>query len=198
MRGNLFGFLSSHPLAPLVSLHHLDAVDPIFPNMSRADAMGHLFKAVNVDPGRILQQTVCYDPSNSLTVSVAWGYAIQVFEGNEHLPDLLSPQRTFMPWRRRASIDASLYMFKTREYSKDPCKRPVIFFLESVLPEKGGVWSYYIEHKVEECVRSNAIKNLTRVKVFSKTLALDIEQVLLNWFEFYLRFISSCDGLFTF
>lgn len=199
MRGNLFGLLSSHPLAPLVSLHHLDAVDPIFPNMSRTLAMGHLFEAMNVDPGRILQQTVCYDPSNSLTVSVAWGYAIQVFEGNEYLPDLLSPQRTFMPWKRSASIDASRYMFKTREYSKDPCKRPVIFFLETVIPDKGGVWSYYTRHMVEECDRPNAIKNLTRVKVFSKTLELDMEQVLLmNWFEFAFQFIISCDGLFTF
>ncbi|KAF5454664.1 hypothetical protein F2P56_024312 [Juglans regia] len=177
MRGNLFGLLSSHPLAPLVSLHHLDAVDPIFPNMSRTLAMGHLFEAVNVDPGRILQQTVCYDPSNSLTVSVAWGYTVQVFEGNEYLPDLLSPQRTFMPWKRSASIDASRYMFKTREYSKDPCKRPVIFFLESVIPDKGGVWSYYTGHMVEECDKPNAIKNLTRVTVFSKTLELDMEQM---------------------
>ncbi|KAM1651781.1 hypothetical protein ACFX1X_004516 [Malus domestica] len=33
MRGNLFGMLSAHLLSPLVSLHHLEAVDPIFPNL---------------------------------------------------------------------------------------------------------------------------------------------------------------------
>ncbi|EEF46670.1 transferase, transferring glycosyl groups, putative [Ricinus communis] len=31
MRGNLFGMLSAHPLSPLLSLHHLDAADPLFP-----------------------------------------------------------------------------------------------------------------------------------------------------------------------
>jgi hypothetical protein len=184
MRGNLFGMLSSHPLSPLLSLHHLDALEPIFPNISRTQAMGRLFEAVNADPARILQQSVCYDPSNSLTISVAWGYAIQVFDGNESLPDLLSLQRTFTPWKRSINIDASHYMFKMREYPKDPCKRPVIFFLESVIPDKGVVWSYYTRHVVKECVRPSAVKNLKRIKVISQMLELDIEQVLLNLFKY--------------
>lgn len=184
MRGNLFGMLSSHPLSPLLSLHHLDAVEPIFPNISRTQAMGHLFEAVNADPARILQQTVCYDPSNSLTISVAWGYAIQMFNGNESLPDLLSLQKTFMPWKRSVTIGASHYMFNLRDYPKDPCKRPVIFFLESVRPDIGGVWSYYTRHVVKECVRPDAIKNLKRIKVLSQRLELDIEQVLPNWFKY--------------
>ncbi|CAN6689223.1 unnamed protein product [Malus baccata var. baccata] len=33
MRENLFGMLSAHLLSPLVSLHHLEVVDPIFPNL---------------------------------------------------------------------------------------------------------------------------------------------------------------------
>ncbi|KAE8075755.1 hypothetical protein FH972_014443 [Carpinus fangiana] len=177
MRGNLFGMLSSHPLSPLLSLHHLDAVEPIFPNMSRTQAMGHLFEAVNADPARILQQTVCYDPSNSLTISVAWGYAIRMFNGNESLLDLLSLQKTFMPWKRSVTIGASHYMFNSRDYPKDPCKRPVIFFLESVRPDKGGVWSYYTRHVVKECVRPDSIKNLKRIKVISQRLELDIEQM---------------------
>lgn len=182
MRGNLFGMLSSHPLAPLVSLHHVDAVEPIFPNMSRTRAMGHLFEAVNVDPARTLQKTVCYDPTNSLTIAVAWGYAVQVFEGNEFLPDLLLPQRTFTPWRRSIAIDVSHFMFKMRDYPKDPCKRPVVFFLENVISDKGGVWSYYTRNTVKDCVGPNAIRNLKRIRVFSKELELDIEQVLHNWF----------------
>lgn len=177
MRGSLFGMLSSHPLSPLLSLHHLDAVEPIFPNMSRTQAIERLFEAVNVDPARVLQQTVCYDRLNSLTVSVAWGYAIQVFNGNEFLPDLLSMQKTFMPWKRGVTVDASRYMFNLREYPKDPCKRPVVFFLESIVPDKSGIWSYYTRHKVKECVIPNAIKNLNGIRVFSEKLELDIEEM---------------------
>ncbi|RVW68453.1 hypothetical protein CK203_058366 [Vitis vinifera] len=47
IRGNLFGMLSAHPLSPLVSLHHLDSVDPIFPNMNRTQALEHLFEALH-------------------------------------------------------------------------------------------------------------------------------------------------------
>ncbi|KAL6998092.1 hypothetical protein U1Q18_008219 [Sarracenia purpurea var. burkii] len=57
-RGDLFGMLSAHPLAPLLSLHHLDVAEPIFPNCTQSQALEHLFKALNVDPGRVLQQTL--------------------------------------------------------------------------------------------------------------------------------------------
>ncbi|XP_057979577.1 uncharacterized protein LOC131165642 isoform X2 [Malania oleifera] len=114
IRGNLFGMLSAHPLSPLLSLHHLDSVDPIFPNMNKTEAVEHLFKAVDVDPARILQQTVCYDLTNSLTISVAWGYAVQVFEGNQLLPDLLPLQRTFMPWKRgqKSLLEADVFFMR--------------------------------------------------------------------------------------
>lgn len=130
LRGNLFGMLSAHPLSPLLSLHHLDAVDPLFPNMNRTQALTHLFKAAKVDPARVLQKTVCYDRTNSLTVSISWGYAVQIYDGNQLLPDLLPLQRTFVPWRRRRSINGSFYMFNTRDYPKDPCERPTIFFFQ--------------------------------------------------------------------
>ncbi|XP_052177921.1 uncharacterized protein LOC127791834 isoform X2 [Diospyros lotus] len=51
IRGDIFGLLSAHPLSPLLSLHHFEALEPIFPNMTRNQAFEHLFKAVNVDPG---------------------------------------------------------------------------------------------------------------------------------------------------
>ncbi|KAJ0111324.1 hypothetical protein Patl1_02070 [Pistacia atlantica] len=182
MRGDLFGMLSAHPLSPLLSLHHLDAVEPIFPNMNRTQALGHLFKAVEVDPARILQQTVCYDRSRQLTVSVAWGYAIQVYEGNESLPDLLSLQRTFTPWKRGANVD-SHFMFNMRDYPRDPCKRPIVFFLESVISDKSSVLSNYIKHVVGDCVRAHALENLELIRVLSQKVKLDVEEVVMNWFD---------------
>ncbi|KAJ6370379.1 hypothetical protein OIU76_028621 [Salix suchowensis] len=177
MRGDLFGMLSAHPLSPLVSLHHLDAVNPIFPNMSKTQALEHLFNGVNVDPARVLQQTVCYDPVHSLTVSVAWGYSVQVFEGNAFLPDILIPQRTFMPWRRGGNAEFTRFMFNIREYPKDPCKRPLVFFMESVTSGKNGIWSNYIRHDVADCNRGYAMKNLELVRVLSHKLEPDIEQM---------------------
>ncbi|KAL3754506.1 hypothetical protein ACJRO7_001702 [Eucalyptus globulus] len=177
MRGNLFGLLTSHPLSPLVSLHHLDAVDPIFPNMNKTQALELLFEAVNVDPARVLQQSVCYDRTKSLSISVSWGYAVQVYEGNELLPDLLALQRTFTPWRRSISAGSSRYMFNTREFPKDPCKRPVTFFLHSILSDENGVRSSYEGQIVGHCIRGNTLKNLKKITVFSRKLEHDIEQM---------------------
>ena len=176
--------LSAHPLSPLLSLHHLDSVDPFFPNMNKSQALEHLFKAVNIDPARILQQTVCYDHLNLLTISVAWGFSIQVFEGNLLLPDLLPLQRTFAPWRRGKNIGLSRYMFNTREYPKDPCKRAAVFFLQSVGSNEDGVWSNYTRNVVGNCEQTGAIKNLEQIRVFSPKLKFDIEQVLLTWFMY--------------
>lgn len=179
VRGDLLGMLSAHPLSPILSLHHFDAVEPIFPGMSRTRALEHLFKAVNVDPARILQQTVCYDHSNSFTVSVAWGYAVQVLEGNQLLPDLLPLQKTFRPWKRSKDDSKSRYMFNTREYPNDPCKRPVVYFLKSITPDMNGAYTDYTRHNNGHCSKNKAIQNLELIRVFSQKLYLDVEQVIL-------------------
>ncbi|XAR55412.1 O-fucosylpeptide 3-beta-N-acetylglucosaminyltransferase [Bertholletia excelsa] len=177
VRGDIFGLLAAHPLSPLLSLHHLDRVHPIFPNMTMIPSLEHLFKAVNVDPGRVLQQTVCYDHLNSLTVSIAWGYAIQVFEGNYLLPDLIQPQRTFSPWRRNSNILSGLYVFNTREYSADPCKRPVVFFLESIASGSVKLWADYTRHIVGNCSRTRAVTDLEQIRVFSQKLHSDTGEI---------------------
>ncbi|PKA53385.1 putative serine/threonine-protein kinase WNK1 [Apostasia shenzhenica] len=44
--GDLLGLLAAHPIAPLVSIHHLDVVEPIFPKSpSRPAAIRRLFDA---------------------------------------------------------------------------------------------------------------------------------------------------------
>lgn len=177
VRGDLFGMLTSHPLSPLLSLHHFDAIDPIFPKMNRIQALEHLFKAANVDPARTLQQTVCYDRFNSITVSVAWGYAIQVHEANVLLPDLLPVQRTFRPWRRGKNTSSSRYMFNTRDYFRDPCKRPAVYFLNSVTPFKSGVYTDYFKHSFGDCSKPDVIQNLKSIRVFSHKQYLDPEQM---------------------
>ncbi|KAK8310976.1 hypothetical protein V6Z12_D02G220300 [Gossypium hirsutum] len=145
VRGSIFGMLTAHPLSPLVSLHHLDAMDPIFPNMDRTRALEHLFKAV------------------------------KIYEGNQLLPDLLSVQKTFSPWKRGARVEDH-FMFNTREYPRNSCQRPLVFFLKSVASNKNVVWSNYTRHSDGKCLRPDAIKSLKEVTVVSPEL--DIEQMM--------------------
>nr|GLL34822.1 uncharacterized protein LOC109155841 [Ipomoea trifida] len=177
VRGDIFGMLSAHPLASAASLHHLDTVDPIFPGMSKIQAVEHLFEAVRADSARILQQSVCYDRSNVFTVSVAWGYAVQVFQGNRLLPDLLQLQRTFRPWKRGRKAFLSHYMFNTKDFPSDPCEMPVIYYLNSVLSLTNGSWTTYSRQNVWNCERNTAIKELVNVKVFSGRLDFDVGQL---------------------
>ncbi|KAJ4976969.1 hypothetical protein NE237_002075 [Protea cynaroides] len=177
IRGDLFGFLSAHPLTPLLSLHHLDNVESIFPNVSQMQALEHLFKAVKVDPTRILQQTVCYDRSNSRTFSVSWGYTVQVFEGNHYLPDLISLQRTFTPWQRGRYVNLRHFMFKMRDFPRDPCQRPSTFFFESIHSGINGTQSNYRRYVFGNCTEAGASKNLERIRIHSQKLDLDIGQL---------------------
>lgn len=62
VRGDIYGLLAAHPVAPLVSLHHLDSVKPISPNKpGQLESMQSLFSVYRVDPARILQQAFCYE-----------------------------------------------------------------------------------------------------------------------------------------
>lgn len=176
IRGNMFGILAAHPLSPLLSLHHFDLVDPIFPGLTKLEAVKRLFEPVKHDPARILQQTVCYDPSNSITVSVSWGYVVQVFEGNQFLPDLIQIQKTFGSWRRKENAFSRLHMFNTRDY-KDVCKGPDTFFLEGVVYDTDKFHSLYKRNVSVNCSRSNAIRDLIEIKVFSRKLDEESQEV---------------------
>ncbi|PHT48584.1 hypothetical protein CQW23_12792 [Capsicum baccatum] len=57
MYGNLFGLLASHPIAPLVTLHHLDVVEPIFPNVTRVQALWRLTVPMKLDSAGLMQQS---------------------------------------------------------------------------------------------------------------------------------------------
>ena len=173
----MFGILAAHPLSPLLSLHHFDIIDPIFPGFTKLEAVKHLMKAVKHDPARILQQTVCYDSSSSITVSVSWGYAVQVFEGNRLLPDLIQVQKTFSSWRRKENFFSSLHMFNTRDYLKDSCNNSDVFFFEGVVPDGKRSYTFYKRHVSKNCPRSNGIQDLMNIKVFSGKLDADGEQV---------------------
>nr|XP_043612106.1 uncharacterized protein LOC122583796 [Erigeron canadensis] len=130
LHGNISGLLSAHPQTPLVSLHHLDAVQPIFPAMDRPQSLKQLMKAAKIDQSRLLQQSICYDNHKNWSYSLSWGYSLHIYE-TYMTPSLLQvPIQTFVEWRKGAH---PAFMMNTRDVSKaDPCKVPHYFYFDSV------------------------------------------------------------------
>ncbi|KAM1115746.1 hypothetical protein TB2_006264 [Malus domestica] len=145
--GDLLGLLSAHPVTPMVSLHHLDVVEPVFPHMTREKALHHLFQSVKLDSASIMQQSICYDKDRYWSISVSWGYVVQIIRGIMSPRELETPSRTFLNWYRRA--DYTAYAFNTRPVPKHPCQKPFIFYLGSTRYDQGGkkIIGYYTRHK---------------------------------------------------
>ncbi|CAN1778238.1 hypothetical protein LINPERHAP1_LOCUS14335 [Linum perenne] len=146
--GNLFGLLASHPVTPLVSLHHLDVVEPIFPNATRVEALQRLAVPMKLDSAGIMQQSICYDKSRSWTVSVSWGFAVQIFRGVFSPREVEMPSRTFLNWYKRA--DYTAYAFNTRPVSRNPCQKPFVFYLSKArfIGSLNTTVSEYQRHRV--------------------------------------------------
>ncbi|CAA2985686.1 glyco -N-acetylgalactosamine 3-beta-galactosyltransferase 1 [Olea europaea subsp. europaea] len=127
--GNLLGLLGAHPVAPLVSLHHLDVVDPIFPGKTRVQGLKHLFESVKQDSASIIQQSICYDKQRYWSISVSWGFVVQIIRGIISPRELEMPTRTFLNWYRRA--DYTAYAFNTRPVSRHPCQKPFLYYMNT-------------------------------------------------------------------
>ncbi|KAI7998470.1 hypothetical protein LOK49_LG10G02007 [Camellia lanceoleosa] len=115
--GDPYGLLAAHPAAPLVSLHHLDYVQPMFPGLTQIDSLNKLVQAYNLDLGRTPQHCFCYDLNRNWSISVSWSYT------------------TFVTWK---SWSQEPFTFNTRAMSPDPCERPVIYFLDWVEEAEQG------------------------------------------------------------
>lgn len=177
VRGDTFGILAAHPVTPLASLHHIDSTNPIFPNMTRPQALRHLFRAARTDSQRLLQQSVCYAPSLSWTVSVSWGYAVQVFPRHLPMTEAVRVRETFRQWKK-GSVLARSYGFNTREVEADPCERPTVFFMSSVASRKDWIKSSYKKHNDSGCSSDmDSPRMLEEVRVYSHKLDLDIKQL---------------------
>ncbi|KAL2940566.1 Beta-1 3-glucosyltransferase [Bienertia sinuspersici] len=129
IRGDLYGFLAAHPVAPLVSLHHLINAKPLFPGETQMDSLKRLLRAYHVDPGLTIQQSFCYDHSRKWSLSVSWGYTIQLYPSLISSKVLSIPLQTFRTWR---SGSEGPFVFNTRRMNDDPCERPVIYYLDQV------------------------------------------------------------------
>nr|XP_024373179.1 uncharacterized protein LOC112281168 isoform X4 [Physcomitrium patens] len=133
--GDISGLLAAHPVAPLVTLHHLEKLRPIFPNtatknFTRVRALSHLLKAAEIEAASVAQQSICYDSRRKWSFSVSWGYVVQVLKGFITPRELEVAQRTFLSWHRESSKVE--FPFNTRANPDDICKQPTRFFMDSV------------------------------------------------------------------
>ncbi|XAR55083.1 Glycoprotein-N-acetylgalactosamine 3-beta-galactosyltransferase [Bertholletia excelsa] len=146
--GNLFGLLAAHPVTPFVSLHHLDVVEPIFPNVTRVEALNRLKIPMELDSAGLMQQSICYDKEKKWTVSVSWGFAVQIFRGVLSPREIEMPSRTFLNWYRRA--DYTAYAFNTRPVSRNVCQKPFVFYLSGARLEssENQTISNYVRHRM--------------------------------------------------
>ncbi|XP_062210731.1 uncharacterized protein LOC133912151 [Phragmites australis] len=178
IRGDAYGMLAAHPMAPLVSLHHLDHIQPISPQGKTAlDAVRPLIGASHFDPARLLQQSFCYQhgPGYTWSVSVAWGYTVQVYPWPVAPHELEVPLQTFKTWRSWAN---GPFVFNTRPLSpSDACARPAMFFLSGVRNETGrATVTEYARHVVRsemQCDKASfrAASTVHTVRVFAPRMS---------------------------
>jgi hypothetical protein len=182
IRGDAYGMLAAHPVAPVVSLHHLDHVDPISPAAGHTalDAVGPLVRASLFDPARLLQQAFGYQrgPGYVWSVAVAWGYTVQLYPWAVAPHELEVPLQTFKTWRSWAG---GPFVFNTRPLAgpDSPCSRPAMFFLSHVRNGTGGgggtVSEYvrYARKGEKECGQASfrAASTVHTVKVFAPRMS---------------------------
>ncbi|KAL2471330.1 Protein of unknown function (DUF604) [Abeliophyllum distichum] len=134
VHSDISGLLSAHPQSPLLSLHHLDFVNPIFPYMNQNESLYHLMKGAKTDESRLLQQSICYYKPKNWSFSLSWGYTVQLYEASFPPSILQRPLQTFTPWSKSVW---PLFVFNTRIPSKNPCEAPHVFFFDSVENRSG-------------------------------------------------------------
>ncbi|KAM1159546.1 hypothetical protein ACFX15_032070 [Malus domestica] len=162
--GNPYGLLSAHPVTPLVSLHHFDSVESIFPNLNQIDSVKKLVSGYKVDPGRTVQHSFCYDLRRNWSVSVSWGYTVQLYPFLVTAKKLETALQTFWTWK---NWDARLFTFNTQPVSSDPCERSVVYMLDGVENVGGGeTLTTYKRYGENDCIRSDYTHAL-KVEVFN-------------------------------
>ncbi|XP_019439448.1 PREDICTED: uncharacterized protein LOC109345107 [Lupinus angustifolius] len=174
IRGDPYGLLAAHPMAPLVSLHHIDQLSSLFPNQTQTQSLTKLISAYNLDPARIVQQSICYDHRRKWSISISWGYTVQIYTTMLSAADLQMPLQTFRTWR--TSSDGP-FTFNTRWMNPDPSKQPAMFFLDNLqmVGSQGSITSYkrFFAKGADKCNKSHVNVQVQRIRV--SALKLDPE-----------------------
>lgn len=177
IRGDLFGLLAAHPMVPLVSLHHLDYVKPLLPNQSQHESLRNLMRAYQADPSQIMQQSFCYHQRYKWSVSISWGYAVQIYPSLLTAAELEKPLLTFKTWR---SWKDGPFIFNTRPLNSNPCERPAIYYFESI-GEDSKNWTVtnyrkFVDEPVKRCNTRHYSRILAIERIHVSALKMDRKQ----------------------
>ncbi|OIT00837.1 hypothetical protein A4A49_54173 [Nicotiana attenuata] len=66
--------------------------------MSRFESVKKVIEAYNKDPSRTLQHSLCYDLKRNCSVSMSWGYSVQLYLWLMNAKDLGMPVQSFNTW----------------------------------------------------------------------------------------------------
>ncbi|CAN0914573.1 hypothetical protein LINGRAHAP2_LOCUS28659 [Linum grandiflorum] len=192
------GFAISYPLAKVLATvldscieryHHLYGSDSRVssclaelgvtltkePGFHQLDFHGDVFGLLTSHP-TVPLKTVCYDRWFSWTISVAWGYAVEVYGSHILLPDVLPTETTFKQWSG-GSVLAGAYVFNTRKPHPDPCRRATVFFMDRATTSSKTITSHY-KKAYSNCSQDMASpRRLEEIKVFSRKLDLSDTQL---------------------
>ncbi|KAK4256228.1 hypothetical protein QN277_009122 [Acacia crassicarpa] len=177
IRGNAHGLLSSHPIAPFVSIHHVEAVDPFYPGLNSLESLKLFTKAMRADPRSFLQRSICYDEARHLTFSVSLGYVVQVLQNVVSPRELERSERTYSAWNgisHRNEFD-----FDARDPSRSICRKPILFFLNDVGNEGNASRGSYVrtrernnlKKKIFCFPRQSPLRNVQEIKVLVQPLS---------------------------
>ncbi|KAG8640661.1 hypothetical protein MANES_13G074000v8 [Manihot esculenta] len=178
------GFAISYPLAKVLA-KVFDSCIERYPHLYGSDSrvsscLAELGVGLTREPGfhqRVLQKTVCYDRWFFWTISVSWGYAVEVYGKHMLLPDTLPVQATFKQWQK-GTLLAGAYTFNVRQPHHDPCQRPTIFFLDHLSSSSDGVIISHYKKSYANCSYDmSSPRKLEEIKVFSHKLELSDKQL---------------------
>lgn len=168
IKGDPHGLLAAHPVAPIVSLHHLDYVSPLFRGKTQLESLAALMKAYDIDPSRTFQQCICYHRDHQWSISISWGYTVHLYPLILTPTDLKRPLLTFRTWRSQSD---GPFTFNTRPTDPNPCRQPIIFYLDKVRKESGDQ-TVTIYRKSKAKLGEKCDGNYTRATTVEKIIVL--------------------------
>ncbi|XP_047043486.1 uncharacterized protein LOC124647616 [Lolium rigidum] len=176
IRGNAHGILAAHPIAPFVSIHHVEFVDPIYPGLNSLESLELFTKAMKTEPMSFLQRSVCYDVKQKLTFAISLGYVVQVYPSVLLPPELERSERTYIAFNRMSQ--RTEFDFDTKEIQKSMCKKPVLFFLKDVWKDGNITRGSYIRSTNRDdlkrkvfCFRSSPLPDIDEIQVSASPLS---------------------------
>ncbi|KAE8785765.1 Fringe protein [Hordeum vulgare] len=176
IRGNAHGILAAHPIAPFISIHHVEFVDPIYPGLNSLESLELFTKAMKTEPMSFLQRSVCYDKKQKLTLAISLGYVVQVYPSVLLPPELERSERTYIAFNRMSQ--RTEFDFDTKEIQKSMCKKPALFFLKDVWKDGNITRGSYIRSSERDdlkrkvfCFRSPPLSDIDEIQVSASPLS---------------------------